>query len=68
VAYVPVDRRSGFLTCDAFSCEATSPEFVPVLGGDLPEGWVMSMAHRAGPGTVGYLCPVHAPQADDTVR
>jgi hypothetical protein len=61
MTFVSRDGRQGHLTCDHPLCiEPPSPRFVYSLGGELPDGWVVSMAHRPGPGSEGHLCPVHA--------
>jgi hypothetical protein len=57
-----IDRRQGYLECELRAGNETSPAFVPQLGGELPDGWVVAKSKRfqPEPGKVAYLCPAHA--------
>lgn len=67
MTYVTTDGRQGYLTCDhSPQCPNRSGEFVPYLGGSLPEGWVDTnrFGARTSLGPLaprrGHLCPEHA--------
>jgi hypothetical protein len=51
MTFIPADQREGHVECDHPLCQATSSTFVAQLGGDLPDGWVVS--DRFGPAEGG---------------
>jgi hypothetical protein len=57
-----LDAGDSYLECDARACRETSPAFEAKLGGELPEGWVISKRRQPGPGRQErrYFCPRHA--------
>jgi hypothetical protein len=59
MTFIAHDHREGHLKCDYRLCETRSPTFVAKLGGDLPNGWIVSDRFGPGPGR-GHLCPAHA--------
>ncbi len=59
MTFVSDDGRQGFLFCDYGSCIQRSELFVPDLGDELPEGWVISPEFRDAAGSAGHLCPEH---------
>jgi hypothetical protein len=62
MTFIPTDRgdREGYLECDIRACPETSPVFEMKMGGNLPDGWVLSSEFQPGPGEAGHLCPQHA--------